>query len=80
MPELLQRQATANNLADALVAIVKDSPQRRRQCEAFATLDAIMQVGGRAPSERAAATVISLARSSPQHDATDGEPPLCQTK
>ena len=28
MPELLQRQATANNLAEALVAIIKDSPQR----------------------------------------------------
>jgi lipid-A-disaccharide synthase len=69
MPELLQRQATANNLADALVAIIKDSPQRRRQCEAFATLDAIMQVGGRAPSERAAATVIRLARNAPQRHA-----------
>jgi lipid-A-disaccharide synthase len=80
MPELLQRQATANNLADALVAIVNDSPQRRRQCEAFATLDAIMQVGGRAPSERAAATVIRLARNTPQHHAADGAPPLSQTK
>jgi len=60
MPELLQRQATAKNLADALVAIVRDSPQRRRQCEAFARLDTIMEIGQAAPSERAAAAVIAL--------------------
>jgi lipid-A-disaccharide synthase len=62
MPELLQRQATAKNLADALVAITKDSPQRRRQCEAFAKLDAIMEIGRAVPSERAAAAVIALSR------------------
>src|SRR5215831_7767828 len=62
MPELLQRHATAKNLADALVAIARDSPQRRRQCEAFARLDAIMEIGGAAPSARAAAIVIALAR------------------
>jgi lipid-A-disaccharide synthase len=60
MPELLQRQATAKNLADALVAIARDSPQRRRQCEAFAKLDAIMEIGSAVPSERAAAAVIAL--------------------
>jgi lipid-A-disaccharide synthase len=60
MPELLQRQATAKNLADALVAIARDSPERRRQCEAFARLDAIMEIGGTVPSERAAAAVIAL--------------------
>jgi len=65
MPELLQRQATAKNLADALVAIVGDTPQRRRQCDAFARLDTIMEIGGRAPSERAAAEVIALCRKLP---------------
>jgi lipid-A-disaccharide synthase len=60
MPELLQRQATARNLADALVAITDDSPQRRRQCEAFARLDAIMEIGNAVPSERAAAAVLAL--------------------
>jgi lipid-A-disaccharide synthase len=60
MPELLQRHATAKNLADALVAIARDSPQRRRQCEAFARLDAIMEIGSAAPSARAAAAVIAL--------------------
>jgi lipid-A-disaccharide synthase len=62
MPELLQRQATAKNLADALVAIIQDSPQRRRQCEAFAKLDAIMEIGSAVPSQRAAAAVIALSR------------------
>jgi lipid-A-disaccharide synthase len=66
MPELLQRQATAKNLADALVAIAGDTPQRRRQCEAFVRLDTIMEIGGRAPSERAAAAVIAVSRKSPQ--------------
>jgi lipid-A-disaccharide synthase len=70
MPELLQRQATAKNLADALVAIAGDTPQRRRQCEAFVKLDTIMEIGGRAPSERAAATVIAVSRKSPQCHST----------
>jgi lipid-A-disaccharide synthase len=65
MPELLQRQATAKNLADALVAIAADSPERRRQCEAFARLDAIMEIGSAVPSERAAAAVIALSRKTP---------------
>src|SRR5258708_24257847 len=60
MPELLQRQATAKNLADTLVAIIKDSPERRRQCEAFTKLDAIMDIGTAMPSKRAAAAVIAL--------------------
>lgn len=67
MPELLQRHATAKNLAAALIAIIGDSPERRRQCEAFARLDAIMEIGSSAPSERAAAAVIALSRHSPQY-------------
>jgi lipid-A-disaccharide synthase len=70
MPELLQRHATAKNLADALVAIAGDTPQRRRQCEAFVKLDAIMEIGSRAPSARAAATVIAVSRKSPQCQST----------
>jgi lipid-A-disaccharide synthase len=61
MPELLQRDATAENLADALVAVAKDSPARQRQCDAFAKLDAIMEIGRAVPSERAAAAVIAMA-------------------
>jgi lipid A disaccharide synthetase len=39
MPELLQRNATAENLADALIAVTMDSPARQRQCDAFARLE-----------------------------------------
>ena len=62
MPELLQRQATAKNLADALVAITGETPQRQRQCEAFARLDTLMEIDGGTPSARAAATVIAFSR------------------
>jgi lipid-A-disaccharide synthase len=64
MPELLQREATPQKLADALVALVGDTPQRQQQCAAFARLDAVMEIGAAAPSARAAAIVIELARKS----------------
>jgi lipid-A-disaccharide synthase len=62
MPELLQHDATAENLADALAAVTADTPARQRQCEAFAKLDAIMEIGTAVPSERAAAAVLAMAR------------------
>lgn len=63
MPELLQRDATAENLAAALVAIMQNSTARQRQCDAFAKLDAIMEIGRAVPSQRAAAVVLEMARS-----------------
>jgi hypothetical protein len=63
MLELLQRDATRENLADALVAIMMDSPARQRQCDAFARLDAIMEIGAAVPSERVAAAVLAMAKS-----------------
>jgi len=66
MPELLQRQATPEKLAAALVPLIGDTPERRRQCEAFARLDAVMEIGAAAPSARAAAIVIETARNSTQ--------------
>jgi lipid-A-disaccharide synthase len=68
MPELLQRQATPHKLAEMLVDVVGDTPQRWRQCDAFARLDAVMEIGAAAPSARAAAIVIELARNSAQYD------------
>jgi lipid-A-disaccharide synthase len=68
MPELLQRQATPYRLAEMLVAVVADTPQRRHQCDAFARLDAVMEIGAAAPSARAAAIVIDLARNSRRYD------------
>ena len=61
VPELLQRRATAQNLADTLVPLIGDTPQRRRQCEGLARLDAVMEIGVAVPSARAAAIVVAMA-------------------
>jgi lipid-A-disaccharide synthase len=61
MPELLQRDATPEKLAVHLVALVGDTPERRRQCAALARLDAAMEVGATTPSARAAAIVLAMA-------------------
>jgi lipid-A-disaccharide synthase len=60
--EFLQRDCTPEKLADALVPLVFDTPQRRRQLDAFARLDAIMGIGTASPSNQAAAIVLDLAR------------------
>jgi len=62
MPELLQRQASPPRLAEALLAIIGDTPARRRQLDAFARLDTVMGIGDAAPSARAAAIVLDMAR------------------
>jgi lipid-A-disaccharide synthase len=62
VPEFLQRDCTPEKLADALVPLVFDTPQRRRQLDAFARLDAIMGIGTASPSNQAAAIVLDLAR------------------
>lgn len=62
VPEFLQEDCTPENLARALVPLVSDTPERRRQAEAFGELDAIMKVGQVSPSERAAAVVLATLR------------------
>ena len=61
VPELLQRDCTPAALADLLAPLLADSPERKRQLEAFARLDTIMQVGAAAPSMRAAEITLSYA-------------------
>ena len=61
VPELLQHDCTAENLASALLPLFSDTPQRRRQIEAFSRLDAIMQIGSSAPALRAADIVLTEA-------------------
>ena len=61
VPEFLQRDCTADRLAEALVPLLGDTPERRRQIEAFARLDVIMEVGKGNPSDRAAAIVLDIA-------------------
>jgi lipid-A-disaccharide synthase len=60
VPEFLQEACTPQNLADALLPLLKDTPERRRQTEAFARFDAIMEVGDITPSQRAADVVLNL--------------------
>jgi lipid-A-disaccharide synthase len=61
VPELFQRDVTPLRLAEALMPLLSDTPARRRQTEAFARLDNIMEIGRAAPSERAASVVLNCA-------------------
>ena len=62
IPELLQSAGTPERLAEALLPLLSDTPQRQRQIEAFGRLDAIMAIGGEAPSAKAAAIVLDVAQ------------------
>jgi lipid-A-disaccharide synthase len=61
VPEFLQRDCTPEKLAAALLPLLSDTPQRRRQAEAFARLDRLMEIGTAIPSDRAAAVVLDCA-------------------
>ncbi len=62
VPEFLQRDCTPEKLAHALVPLVFDTAERRRQIEALKRLDAAMAIGTASPSNQAAAIVLDLAR------------------
>ena len=62
VPEVVQEECTPQRLSEALAPLLGDTPERRRQVEGFATLDAIMEIGSRAPAARAADIVLGLAR------------------
>lgn len=59
VPEFLQRDCTAEKLSAALMPLLRDTPERRRQTQAFARLDEIMQIGTALPSTRAAELVLA---------------------
>ncbi len=61
VPEFLQRQCTPRRLAEALVPLLSDTPERSRQIDAFGRLDQIMALQS-APSATAAAIVLDTAR------------------
>ncbi|MPZ58499.1 MAG: lipid-A-disaccharide synthase [Rhizobiales bacterium] len=61
VPEYLQGECTPDALADAMLPLLSNTPLRRRQIEAFARLDAIMQIGSARPSDRAAEIVLEIA-------------------
>ena len=60
VPEFLQRDCTPDRLAAALVPLLRDTPERRRQLEAFARLERIMDLSAEPPSVRAARAVLAV--------------------
>ena len=60
VPEFLQSDCTPERLAAALAPLFGDTPERRRQTEAFSRLDTIMGVGAEGPSLRAARAVLDV--------------------
>jgi lipid-A-disaccharide synthase len=77
VPEFLQRDCTPQRLAGALLPLLGDTPERRRQVEAFGRLDTIMEIGEAAPSDRAAAVVLDCAAvfNQPQRETVASAPP-----
>jgi lipid-A-disaccharide synthase len=61
VPQFFQRQFTPQKLAEALEPLLSDTPERQGQLEAFARLDAAMEIGQAVPSDRAAAAVLDCA-------------------
>ena len=72
VPEFLQQDCTAERLAASLTPLLGDSPERRRQIEAFARLDAIMEIGRRAPAACAADIVFAMLRRPEETFAGEG--------
>jgi lipid-A-disaccharide synthase len=64
VPEFLQYDCTPERLAAALVPLLSDTPEWRRQTEAFARLDNVMALKAM-PSAEAAAVVLDAARAGP---------------
>jgi lipid-A-disaccharide synthase len=62
VPEFLQADCTPENLAQALRELLGESALRRKQLEAFATIDRIMSTGDQPPSVRAADIVLATMR------------------
>lgn len=58
VPEFHQEACTVENLTRALLPLLSDTPERRRQLAAFARLDAVMEIGHAHPSARAAEIVL----------------------
>jgi lipid-A-disaccharide synthase len=67
VPEFLQGAATPERLAAALMPLLSDTPEWRTQIEAFAKLDAILDIGGCSPSAKAAGIVLDAALRGRDH-------------
>ena len=58
--ERVQETCTADAISVALLPLLSDTPERRRQTEAFTRLDTIMGLAGDPPSRRAADAVLGV--------------------
>jgi lipid-A-disaccharide synthase len=58
VPQYLQGDCTADRMAAGLIPLLGDTPERRRQTDAFARIDAIMETTAGRPSDRAAEAVL----------------------
>jgi lipid-A-disaccharide synthase len=63
VPEFIQQDCRPETLSATLLPLLSDTPERRRQADAFARLDAIMEIGTAAPAGKAADIVLELART-----------------
>jgi len=59
IPEFLQEDCRPETLADALAPLLGETAERKRQVDAFARLDAIMEIGASDPSQRSADIVLA---------------------
>lgn len=64
VPEFIQADCTPDRLSATLLPLLSDSPERRRQVEALARLDGLMQIGQAQPALRAAEIVHQVAMKS----------------
>jgi lipid-A-disaccharide synthase len=60
IPERVQWDCTPESLASTLLPLLHDTPERRRQLDAFRRLDEMMRIGDEVPSERAARVVAEV--------------------
>jgi lipid-A-disaccharide synthase len=60
VPELLQEEFTPDLIAESLIPLIHDTPQRRRQLAGFSRLDAVMDLAGEPPSLKAARAVLAV--------------------
>lgn len=73
VPEFIDRDSRPERLAEALIPLLEDSAERRRQLSAFEKIDDIMAVDYGSPSDRAAEVVIDTVRRHRLHAAL-GQP------
>lgn len=63
VPEFMLRDCTVETMSAALLPLLADTPERRLQIDAFEKLNQLMDIGGRAPSDRAADLVLQSSGS-----------------